>query len=112
MSSSLISSIDSKDLESEKLDIGNKVHINPQILSNERAMSKSKPNEKILLIKSSMSHRVKSRRLKINIDNDEEDEFWIDSGKTKLGIQFERYFILGLYFLIKAFFNFNKTILI
>ena len=90
--SSLISSVESisKKLEKDiKLETKRNDQRNSLILINEREATNSKTNDKILLISSSKSNRVKSQHCN-DEDEEDSDHFWIDSGKTRLGIQFER----------------------
>ena len=55
-----------------------------------------KSNENIYLISARKSHRLKTVKKCDNLDNEVEyeedyDTFWVETGKTRLGLQFERF---------------------
>ena len=98
MSSSIISSVESITRNNENdLALGAK---RKQSTDSMRGMGEN-TNENILLINARKIHRIKSHRLKASakIDDfnggleEEYDSFWVDSGKTRLGLQFESYLI-------------------
>ena len=62
-------------------------------LNSMRGMDK-KSNENIFLISARKSHRLKTVKKIDNLDNEDEedyDSFWVETGKTRLGLQFERF---------------------
>lgn len=99
MSSSIISSVESITRNNENdfaLDAKRKQSIDSMREMGEYA------NENILLINARKSQRIKSHRLKASAKigdfngglEEEYDSFWVDSGKTRLGLQFERCLIV------------------
>ena len=100
MSATIVSSVESIHRNMEADVTASTKRKNAQLTQEElnalRGMDE-KSNENIFLISARKSHRLKTVKNIENLDNEAEDEeaeydsFWVETGKTRLGLQFERF---------------------
>jgi hypothetical protein len=91
MSANLVSSVESIHRNIETDSKRKNAQLSQEELNSIKGMDE-KSNENIYLISARKSHRLKTVKKFENLDNEEDyDTFWVETGKTRLGLQFERF---------------------